>query len=254
MMPGQGFEFLRRLKQRRTIAIGDSPRPKPPSRPRGRAGWALPRNLLIIAIAVGAALVARPLGNLEAQSLDEVLRSPEMKTLKKTRPSKEERRRTERIQKNSNFSLIWDKQSAPELLLGWLGATTLEYRPYRLGASVSREYAEAHVEFEPQPKVRIRLDVQIPHPLYASLVDLGAFEVFNRFIPPYLAVQVDQVLPFEGIEAHYYRTTMSECSLHFKVAKNGIVNLSTPKCSDAPVMLKIARSLSFVRLNQKLSS
>lgn len=187
----------------------------------------------------------------EAQTFDELLQSRELQKL-------------ERFQKprqaiydgdpTSNFASIWDSNTSPGLLLTWLAVGFTGHHGTESRSGIFTEYAGASIMLRNKEGIQVRIDVQVPKPSYTTMARYKTLASFNRFRPPTLDVIAEQVIPIQGIDANYYRTRKGECSLLFNVEKMGIVNLSTKRCADSRVMMGIAKSLDFARLNQKLTS
>lgn len=155
---------------------------------------------------------------------------------------------------HSNFGSLWTNSRSPALLLSWLQAKVPEYRYSETSIGLKRDHAGAQALLFNKQSVRVQLDVLIPRTEYVTMAQFNTLLSFNQFRPPALDVIAEQVIPIQGIDANYYRTTKGECSLLFKVERLGIVNLAVDKCTDSKVMMDIAKQLNFARLNQKLLS
>lgn len=207
-------------------------------------------NSLTCFLSVGCLLALAPIRS-EAQTFDEILQSRELQKIEREHTYKKE---VYDADPTSNFASIWESSSSPKLLLTWLGVAFTRYRLTESTAGIFAEYAGASILLRSKEGVPVRLDVQVPKPSYWTMAKLKTLASFNRFRPPTLDVIAEQVVPIQGLEANYYRTSKGECSLLFNIEKMGIVNLSTRKCADSRVMMDVAKSLDFARLNQKLTS
>ena len=57
-----------------------------------------------------------------------------------------------------------------------------------------------------------------------------------------------------GGKADLYREPLGQCSLVMNIERFGILVLTARKCVDYSLLVKLAKSLNIVRLNQKLTS
>ena len=205
----------------------------------------------LVALLVGGALVAAPWSAL-ADSLEDILTSRTLHDISKVtgksarRPSKEPPK--------TNYEGIWVNPKAGQDLLQWLGARGSGLRVERLSFGQRKEYTHGSLVLTNRERVSVELTVQVPHPSYMTMAEYGTLADFNRFRPPMLDVIADQTIPIQGLEAQYFRARDGSCSLLFRLEKYSIVNLYTRKCSDAPIMMSVAKELNFARLNQKLTS
>jgi hypothetical protein len=103
-------------------------------------------------------------------------------------------------------------------------------------------------------RIRVKLEIMIPHPTYHMMVRYKTIRKFNEFEPPTLEVVASEELTINGRPAVYYRTPKGACSLLFKIAQLGIVNLGVTQCENSAVMTDIAEKLDFARLDGKLNS
>lgn len=154
----------------------------------------------------------------------------------------------------TNYELLWHSRKPGSTLLDWIGVRNAAAKIHQVTVGVRQEYAHAFASLGDLNGVRVDLTIQVPRPEFITMAEFRTLASFNKFRPPALEVVADQVVPFEGIEATYYRHETGACSLLFNVAKQGIVNLFVKRCSDSSVMMKFAKALNFERLNSKLNS
>jgi len=140
------------------------------------------------------------------------------------------------------------------MLLSWVQAKVPGYRYIETAVGIHQEHAGVEVFLFDKQSVRVRLNILIPRAEYVTMAQFNTLRSFNQFRPPALDVIAEQVVPIQGIDANYYRTSKGECSLLFKVERLGILNLAVDRCADSKVMMDIAKQLNFARLNQKLTS
>jgi hypothetical protein len=182
-----------------------------------------------------------------------VLSSRTLQNLSKATVQSAAKNRSKEIPR-TNYEALWISTRPGSELLQWLGATVSGFKISSRSTNQRKEYAQGFMVFTNREKVSVELTIQVPHPSYLTMAQYGTLADFNRFRPPALDVVADQTVPIQGIEAKYYRARNGSCSLLFPVEKYGIVNLYTNKCSDAPIMMSIAKALNFARVNQKLTS
>jgi hypothetical protein len=203
-----------------------------------------------------AAIVSSILGfstTTHAQGLGELLESEAMRKITRAGRNSDQASIGD-ADPDSNFASLWRKGNSPAVLAAWLGVRMAGFKITTQSSGLHPEYAGAHAILENPSGIKVFIDIQVPRDSYAPMAQLKTLNSFNRFRPPDLDVIAQQVLPIQGIEANYYRTRMGSCSLLFPIERYGIVNLRVEKCLDSKVMMEVAKTLTFSRLNQKLVS
>ncbi len=154
----------------------------------------------------------------------------------------------------THYDSLWVAPKPGLLLLEWIGPKLPDFKLDQVSAAKRDEYAYVQAILKTKERVTVELTIQVPKPQYITMAEYGTLVSFNRFKPPLLDVVADQTVPIQDREAQYYRARDGSCSLLLRLEKQGILNLRTEKCMNAPVMMKAARSLNLTRLNQKLNS
>lgn len=188
-----------------------------------------------------------------AQRLEDVLNSEAMYELN-IQAGKTKKTPKKAAHLISNYDSIWMKKQHPSVLLNWLGIHVPDFVADIGRANLQRELARAEATFTDRSGVKVQLSVLVPSPTYITMAEYKTLAEFNRFRPPALDVVAEQSLEIQGLQAKYYRSREGSCSLLFNTTKYSIVNLSTKKCADSNVMMRIAKSLNFERLKEKLES
>jgi hypothetical protein len=189
----------------------------------------------------------------EGQTLDEVMQSEAMRQIQR-------KDGTARVQSKqpsaarTHYESLWVAEKPGLMLLEWIGSKLPDFKLDQVLAARRDEYAFVWAAFITKERLTVELTIQVPKPEYLTMAEYGTLVSFNRFKPPLLDVVADQTVPIQDREAKYYRARDGACSLLIKIEKQGIVNLRTKKCSDAPIMMKAARSLNLTRIDQKLNS
>jgi hypothetical protein len=192
----------------------------------------------------------------DAQTLKEILESDPYRKVAGAADSIDRARNQSAPKKQAvtNYELLWHARKPGAMLLEWIGAKNTGAKIHQATVGIRQEYAHASASLGDREGARVELTIQVPKPEYVTMAEYKTLASFNRFRPPALEVVADQAVPFQGAEATYYRHQNGACSLFFTVAKQGIVNLHTKRCSDSSVMMKFAKTLNFERLNTKLNS
>lgn len=198
-----------------------------------------------------------------AETLQEILGSRELKGVREQTEVARRRNRTSAqddrafsvgIDPNTEYARLWLSTKGPELLLTWIGATIPGYKILPGIPIRHPEQIAMSATLSTRDRVRVYLDVLIPHPTYHMMVKYKTMRKFNEFEPPTLEVVASEELTINGRAAMYYRTPKGACSLLFKIAQLGIVNLRVAQCENSAVMTDIAEKLDFARLDGKLDS
>jgi hypothetical protein len=100
----------------------------------------------------------------------------------------------------------------------------------------------------------VSMEILVPHPNFYIMVDSRTLAQFKKYEPPVLQVVAEEEVEFNGIPAMYYRSDKGRCSLLFKIEKKALVNLSVDRCASSSMMMDVAKTLDFKRLNGKLNS
>jgi hypothetical protein len=215
------------------------------------------RPMIPAALSLAATAVALSTPSLgSAQTLREVLESDPYRKVAGAAEAVDRARnyKSQKKQAFTNYELLWRTRKPGAMLLDWIGAKNTGATIHQTTVAIRQEYAHASVNLGDREGARVELTIQVPKPEYVTMAEYKTLASFNRFRPPALEVVADQVVPFQGAEATYYRHQNGACSLLFMVAKQGIVNLYTKRCADSSVMMKFAKTLNFERLNTKLNS
>lgn len=198
-----------------------------------------------------------------ADTLQEILGSRELKNVREQTEVARRKNRTSAhddrafsvgIDPNTEYARLWLSTKGPELLLTWIGATIPGYKMLPGIPIRHPEQLAMSATLSTRERVRVHLDILIPHPTYHMMVKYKTMRKFNEFEPPTLEVVASEELTINGRTAMYYRTPKGACSLLFKVAQLGIVNLGVTQCENSGVMTDIAEKLDFARLDGKLES
>jgi hypothetical protein len=188
-----------------------------------------------------------------SQTLKDVLESDAMHTVQR-QAQKPAPKQDERSAPRTHYDSLWTQAKPGPLLLQWIGAKIPGFKVGGVSSSNRDEYAFVHTILTDRARVAVQLIIQVPKPQYITMAEYRTLVSFNRFRPPLLDVIADQTLPFNDLQAQYYRARDGACSLLFEIEKHSIVNLRVEKCSDSPIMMEVAKALNFTRLNQKLAS
>lgn len=213
----------------------------------------------IITIA-GLALYLSP-GHAYADSLTDVLESPEMQKFEQARPTGPNAGKDERwFERDSNFAgLFADLDRGPKSLDEWLGdlstlaAQGFSFTQKSSGHSPEFLWSERAVS-APGQQAPIIITVLVPHPRYLSMIEMKLMPRFNELEPPSLKISSVETLRFRNSEGNLYHHRNGGCSILFRLPRGGVLNIGTKICSDNSALAKIAGELNIDRLKQKLSS
>jgi len=154
----------------------------------------------------------------------------------------------------SNYDSLWDNKKGAIQLLQWSDARIPNYRLQMTIAHSRYDCAHASATLRSRERVDVALVIQVPKPTYKAMADHQTLESFNRFRPPTLDVVGSQKVEIHGIQADYFRHRDGGCSLLIPIARQGIIDLSVPSCTQSEVMFETAKLLNVSRLNAKLTS
>ena len=203
--------------------------------------------------------------NAHGETLDDVMSSKAMEAvMKQTERSKGKRAAkngfdgqspyTAGMDPRANFTQLWLTSKGPNLLFSWIGANLPRYKLQIIDSSRTFEDLSVYARIVSPDRRRVTLEIRLPHPNYYVMASHKTLAQFNKFEPPVLKVVAQEEVEFHGIPAVYYRTEAAQCSLLFKTERMGIVNLSVERCDNSAMMMDVAESLDFKRLNAKLTS
>jgi len=154
----------------------------------------------------------------------------------------------------SNYALIWGSNGGPSLLLSWVGANIPQFQLKDAQGKRYREFVRTKAAIVDRERIPVFIEILIPHPTYRSMVKYHTLAEFNNFEPPWLQTVAEEELVVKEQKAMYYRSRRGRCSMLFKIAQFGILNLSVNRCENSRNMSKIAQFLDYARLNKKLDS
>lgn len=154
----------------------------------------------------------------------------------------------------ANFTQLWDTSRGPELLLSWIGANIPGFKMRIMDTTRSFQDIYAYARLTDSSRRQINLQIRVPHPNYELMVRHSTMPQFTQYEPPKLKTVAEEEVEFNGVPGMYYRSDRARCSIVFKIERMGIVNLWVDRCENSSVMMEVAKSLDFKRLNAKLSS
>lgn len=196
-----------------------------------------------------------------ADSLKEVLDSPEMQKLERASGSNQALDANRRwLDDESNFAGIFTLGArGRQTLLEWSGdLSTLADKGFKIlgdEGSQTTEYAVAERKISaPGETEPITLTILVPHPKYLSLVDMRLLPIFSDLEPPSLAIDSVETMRFSTVEARLFHHRNGGCSILFKLPKGALLNLKSTRCGEDNALTRIAGQLTIDRLKQKLSS
>lgn len=155
---------------------------------------------------------------------------------------------------NANFTALWEAHDGARVLLNWIGTRLSYYKTIGMSSGRNRDHVWARSELTNDKRVVVKITVLVPHPSVRPLVETNVFNIFRKFRPPALEVASEKNYEFKGAKGTLYEATSGRCSIVVDVAEYSLVNIETEKCKDAAVIVDVAQSLDFERLNKKLSS
>ena len=215
-----------------------------------------------------AALLALAAGPLcaRAETLDDVLHSKVLDQVVKQTDRLEKKRSVKRgdisainpltndMDPRAEYTKLWQTSRGPNLLFSWIGANLPKYRLVVLSTDRSPEDILARARIFDRSKQYVSMEIRVPHPNFYLMVESKTLSQFKQYEPPTLQVIAQEELEINGIPAMYYRTDKARCSLLLKLERFTIVNLSVERCQNSGILMDVAKSLDFQRLNTKLNS
>ena len=224
---------------------------------------ALYRPTFLAVAALGAVLLfAQPA---RSETLSDVISSPAMDDVRRDTNRARDRNSAGQgpnarsahsagMDPRANFTQVWESARGPELLLSWIGANIPGFKMRIMDTTRSFQDIYAYARLTDAGKRQVNLQIRIPHPNYELMVRHKTMPQFTQYEPPKLKVVAEEEVEFGGVPGMYYRSQRARCSLVFKIERLGIVNLWVDRCENSSVMMQIASSLDFKRLNAKLTS
>jgi hypothetical protein len=194
-----------------------------------------------------------------AETLRDVNSSQEMqKVIKDTRKARARNNKEDYwltgMEEGSNFASLWLTKKSPELLLSWLSVNIPKHSTGKHVARRGKEFAIAQTAISNTSHAHVEITILVPHPTYRTMVEFKSLTEFTKYEPPALPVAYQEEIPLVGAVGTLYQTSRNRCSMLIKVAQLGLVNLAIRDCRDKALLLGVAKSLDFPRLDRKLNS
>lgn len=158
------------------------------------------------------------------------------------------------LKPGSNFAKIFLMRD-PTILYDWLGHKDFPFKVKNKFCGNEKEYAFMNRNYLTDENKVISLNLLIPHPKYEDLVSFGYLEAINKYEPPELKVKYSENFFAKGLEGtlHYHDDSINTCSIVIKFIKESRIVINS-NCSEIKNMKKIAETLSYDRLKEKLNS
>ncbi len=155
----------------------------------------------------------------------------------------------------SNFARLFLSEKGPLNLLDWLGSTIPGFTPGIEHTLRKDEYITASKNFRDENLNDIELLVLVPHPKYASVVDMGLQSEFAAHEPPHLKIIAsDKIELRAGFSAIVYTHDNGDCSLAIKAPRSCLIVIEVKSCSLKGSLIDLAQKLDLERLSMKLQS
>ena len=193
---------------------------------------------------------------LEAQALDEVLRS--LSTSKSMQDSFEDKQiKDPWLPPHTNLSKLFTQRGKGMLqTLDWLG--DFAQTEFRVGAKMYKrvdEYSELKVSYQSRKdNNELFLTILVAHPKYIDLINTGLVKAFSSIEPPGLSVEAFNKLEIKNEECYLYHHRDGGCSLLYKLPKHSLLNIYSKDCTDNSRLTALAELLTIDRLKEKLES
>lgn len=158
------------------------------------------------------------------------------------------------LKPGTNFSKIFLMRD-PTVLYDWLGHLEFPFKVKNKFCGNEKEYAFMNRNYLTNDNKVISLNLLVPHPKYEDLVNFGYLDVINKHEPPALKVKYSENFYIKGLEGelHYHDDSINTCSIIIKFIKESRIIVSS-NCSEIKNMKKVANTLSYERLKEKLNS
>lgn len=158
------------------------------------------------------------------------------------------------IDPSSNFAEVFTQAGGPVVLINWVGANLTKFKLNVTRKLRRHDLAYVTAVFSGDRGESITMDIYVPHPSFASLVQLRTMREFNQFEPPTLKTKADEKVIVNNNDGVFYHSADDKCSVLFKLPKDSILNLKTSKCEFSNTVMEIARNLDINRLKKKLET
>lgn len=204
-----------------------------------------------------------PYSSLKAETpLEDILNSPVLKGMDQdNKKGSAKANLDEFLDPNTNYATIFLTKE-PNMLLDWLNHREKTLPITKEVVGDSDEYAYSERDYTSGTNKNIKVQLFIPHPRYMELTEENLLIDLAKLEPPRLEIKYSEPIEInnqEGVVYHHKDSNNNEiiikdqCSILFKLTKQSRVNI-LGTCKDLDDFKKIARSLTFERLIEKLNS
>lgn len=155
----------------------------------------------------------------------------------------------------SNFARLFLQEKGPLNLLEWVGTVIPGFTPRAEASRRKPEYVSAEKTFRDHNLNQLVLTILVPHPKFASVVDLGLEADFARYEPPFIKILASEKIELRaGFSAMVYSHDDGACSLVIKAPRSSMINISGKTCAIKSSLIDLAQKLDLERLSMKLQS
>lgn len=214
-----------------------------------------PRFLVASLLALAAITSTTPCHAQRTDSLAELAKQVSRATKHQEAQNRKELLGARWFVAGSNFAKVFIDKKGPLIALDWLGTIIHDFSAGKDGAIRKVEYVRGDRVFTDEKFKRVVVTILVPHPKYASIVDLGLIEVFSSIEPPRLHVVAEHPLSIKGAKsATLYQNEKGDYSIVVKLPRNAVVNITSTERGMRERLQGFAQGLDFERLAQKLMS
>ena len=154
----------------------------------------------------------------------------------------------------TNFGRLFRNFGKNSEVFGWMFGSTPGFKLTRQYLERGPEFLVAVAEFENSHKKILTARLLVPFPKYASMVQYGLVQTFNKIEPPTLAINAADPLVIKGYDSKLFHHRDGACSLVTKLVRNSALEVAAESCEQMRDVVNLAEMIDLKRLEIKLNS
>lgn len=154
----------------------------------------------------------------------------------------------------SNYAQLWHRGTDGYQALEWLDTYSDSFKAGPIYQLMAKDSRIATRDYFLKDATKFTVTTVVPHPKYVDMVNLGFMADVQRYQPPWIKVSYEEKLRLGEIVGTLYYHVSGECSVLVKLPRLAIANIFVNNCAKAGDLIKLAQTLDFKRLSEKLAS
>lgn len=187
--------------------------------------------------------------------LKDLLQSPELRELPKSKDKQNEKELLQYVDPDTNYgSLVLEKENV-SAISAWLSPVPAGFKILKINIRRKHEFLEVkHVYSHSKSAFQFYVKVLVPYPKFIDASGFGLIKSFSELYPPILKIDSTEDLELRGMPAKLYHRLDGSTSILIRYPKNSLINFVCTEPKAVVEMIRLAQLLPLEELRSRLDS